>query len=520
MPKLASVLALFPGLLVAQVALGQEVLVDQWTEDFIGGRKASYAHVRIVKTSEGFLEDRQEYWPIAAGLCREETRTETDGEGRIRSVSGTATTPLGTTRFFGQREAKGFAWRLRYRAQEPLSGVIEEPVHDAGIVALLIARGGKSSAEVKFKTLDLPEGTKERSFRARLRLDRLEFEEEDLLRIYDRRGALLQELRYDMHAERSSVTEAQARDMTRVPAGLSAAGVVPGRAGFAGLQVRAPDGGWALTRSPEAQGEGVDQRVLLMHPYRVLLIAQPIPVPLPADAGALGAMAPRMAEALNRNSKESGTTYSMARAAEAWGLPAIQLEVEGNLRGEETSGEAWIVRLSASEGLLVILFGPSDKAREIAPLLDQAKASLQLEAQLLSQTTTFPGGLRLELPETWRKGETRGRAAWTSPEGAYLSAWVQATPGKTPRGFLDDWAQHTATRLNATPGKVQRVVVGGRRLFKIEVDAEKAGTRMKVRLITGQAAGGETFLLVAIDTTESPPGALDAILSKATWAPK
>jgi len=520
MPKLASLLALFPGLLMAQAACAQEVLVDQWTEDFIGGRKVSYAHVKIVTTPSGYREERQEYWPSAGGLCREESRTETDGEGRIRSVAGTATTPLGTTRFFGQREAKGFGWRMRYRGQTPLSGMVEEVVHDSGIVALLIARGKRTSSEVKLNTLDLPEGVKERTFRARLRPDSLEFEREDLLRIYDRRGALLQELRYDIHAERLPVSEQQARDMDRVPAGVEASGVVPGSAAFEGLRIRAPRGGWALASTPEAQGEGADRRVMLMHPYRVLLIAQLIPVPLPADAKALGAMAPGMTEALNRNSKESGTTYSMAKAAEAWGLPAIQFEVEGNLRGEETSGEAWIVRLSASEGLLVILFGPSDKASEIAPLFRQAKASLELEAQVRSQATTFPGGLKVELPETWRKGETRGRAAWTSPDGAYLTAWVQVTPGKTPRTFLDDWADHTATRLNATPGKVERVVLGGRRLFKVEVDAEKAGTRMKVRLITGRAAGGETFLMVAIDTAESPRGALDAILGKAKWATK
>ena len=398
--------------------------------------------------------------------------------------------------------------------------MIKEEIHDSGIVGLLLARGRKKSSEVNMNTLDLPKGVKERAFRARLRPDCLEFEDEDILRIYDRRGALLQELRYDMHAERLAATESQARDMSRVPAGLSAAGVVPGVAAFAGLEVRAPSGGWALASTPEAQGEDAERRIMLMHPYRVLLIAQLIAVPLPAQAEALGAMAPAMAEALNRNSEESGTTYSLARATKAWGLPAIQLEVEGTLRGEETSGEAWIVRLSASEGLLVILFGPSDKARETAPLFRQAKASLKLEAQVVSQATTFPGGLKVELPETWRKGETRGRAAWTSPEGAYLTAWVQATPGQTPQSFLDDWADHTATRLNATPGKVERVVVGGRRLFKIEVEAEKAGTQMKVRLITGQAAGGQTFLMVAIDTTESPQGALDAILGRATWASK
>lgn len=518
MPKLAPLFALFPGLLLAQVALGQEVLVDQWTEDYLSGRKVGYAHIRVLKTAEGYREERREWWPSAGGMCREQSRTETDDRGQILSLAGTSTTPLGTTRYFGQREAKGFGWRLRYRNQPPLSGTIEGKVQDSGIVALLIARGKrKVTPEVVIRSPDLPEGVKERTFRARLRGDALEFDEEELLRIYDRRGVLLHELRYDMHAQRQAVTKAEAQDMRRVPEGFRASGVPSGRARLEGVELTSPGEGWGVAGSPAAEGENAEQRVMLLHPYRVLLLAQAIPVPLPADEKSLNDMAPRMSEALNRNSAESGTTYSMARATKAWGLPAIQFDVEGTLRGEETQGEAWIVRLSGSEGLLVILFGPSDKAKETAPLFRQAKAALRLEARVELQATTFPGGLKVELPESWRKGETRGRAAWTSPEGAYLSAWVQATPGQTPESFLGEWANHTATRLNATPGKVERVEVGGRRLFKIEVEAEKAGTQMKVRLITGQASAGQTFLMVAIDTTESPAGALDAILRKATW---
>lgn len=513
MQKLAVALALLSGLLLADGVSAQELLLDQWTEDFLAGQKVGYAHIRIHKRPGGYLEERNEWWPLAGDTYREQSVIRTNNEGRIQSAARTIRTALGTTISFAEQEGKGLRWQMRYRRQKPLSGKIEGEVQDSSLVAFLLARGPKKSLEVKLRSLDLPEGAREKTYRANSRPGFLSFEHEDVLRLYDRQGALLQELRYDMHAERLKVSEVQAKDMTRVLPGLRESGIEPGVARSGGMTLTSPGPGWGVVAMPEGQGEESSPRVMLLHPYRVLFLARPISIALPADEEGLGNMADRMGDALSKGD----TKYRVGKATKAWGLSGLHYETEGVFRGEETLGEAWLLHTSASESLMVVLFGPSDKARETASLLRAAKASFQFRALRSYQSASFPGGLKLRLPQVWRKGETKGRAAWTSPQGGYLTAWVQFTPNHTPLTFLKDWALQTAARLKGKPGGLKRVEIDGRSMFKIEVDAEKAGTRMKVRLITTSAGPGQTLLLIAIDTAQSPRGDMDWILGSATW---
>ncbi|MBL4845502.1 MAG: hypothetical protein JKY65_08255 [Planctomycetes bacterium] len=510
-------LALAPLLapLLATAALGQEVLLDQWSEDFMTQQKVGYSHVRILKESTGYLELREDWWPVEGGVLFESSRITTDGAGRVLSVQKTTSNKLGVSRSSVERRGGELHWRMRHRAQPALSGKIKVEVHDSGIVGFLMARGEHPLGELKLRVLDLPTGTKEKTLTAKRGSGLLHVDSEDLLRLYGPKGVLLQEVRLDFAAERRVATKAQAKDMSRraTSKGEGKAGLV--RSG--GVTIQSPGKGWAV--AGVAPGLGKDgtpnRRGMLIHPYHVLLVAQIIQLPIPAARAGRAQMVPRMEESLN--SSPSDTHYRDGKVTTAWGLPGMVYRTEGEFRGVEVEGQAWLLRYTAKESVLVVLFAPSDRIEATRGLVLSARKALSLRSPVQLKPTTFQGGLTVKIPADWTQRQTRGRPSYTSPSGSYLTSWLQKSRGETTQTFLRGWAANTAKKLKASAGKIRPIEIDGRQMLTVKMRAVKNGVPMNLSLIAGQAEQGHHVLIVAVETSLDEKGLVGQILSQATW---
>jgi hypothetical protein len=515
MPRLLSALAL--SVLALTPVCADEVLQDTWYEDSIGYRKTGYTHIVLTKTAQGYVEEVHEWWPLEGSVTKTQTRTETTSTGRVVGWTKLETTALGTLRSSGKLEGEVLRWKIQRREQKERSGEIKGEVFDSAVVAYLIARGERKPGEFKLRILNLPKGAKEFEFSAEKLGDQLQFTAKSTVRMYGPKGKCEQVLRTDYVGERSAVSEAEAKDMSRKPQ-VDAQGVTPGLYDREGIKIVAPSKVWGL--AAVAEGGGEEEPVMLIHSLEVMLLVLPLEIPLPAEDEGLQVFLPQMRESLD--SQDPNLNYGEGKIVTEFGLKGLRYPVTGLFNDDvEIQGQAWILRRNASQGALVMLFGPADKVAETNGLVTAARKALTItkleEKATPAQRGTFPLGLSLEFPGGWERQTEKGREQWASPAGSHVAAWLQATRGAPSKDVAENWTQSMADKFGTTAEPPKLVKVGGRELYRSELEVENKGIKMVIRLFVGETGTNESFLMMAIDTALEKPGTIEKILKSAKW---
>lgn len=515
---LALLLALLA--LAAPARAEDELLLDQWHEQFLCYVKVGYTHTRLFRTDQGFRLEKHEWWPLPKGEHVMQATTLTDGEGRLVSFSKKETMDLGEAVVSAKRSGEDLTWTTKRRALPGREGKIEGAVHDSDVVAYLVATGKRKGGEVKLTVLDLPRGTKTETISYEQLGDQLHANSSDALTLYEKDGQRTQTLRKDAGgAEDLAVNEAEAKDMTRATKVERLPGFKPNQATLQGVTVRSPGQGWAVMAMPADAAAERDGMLMLLHPHEVFVIGVFLPVPLPTDPGQLEAFLPGLRESMQE--RDQALKLGKGKITRAHGLLGLEYPITGHFHDEyPTQGRLLILRRSSKQALMLWIMSPSDKQAETKDLLAQALAGIKVEALAEAKAplakAALPGKLQLELPKDWEREVEEGQVRYTAPGGSQLRAWLQAT-GNKPEEVLDTWSQNFAAQMGATPPSVEPYELGKRKLWAATLTVERNNIQIHVRLITGDDASGKTFMMMTLETSLSPKGQMDKVLETATW---
>lgn len=496
------------------------MLLDQWHEQFLCYVKVGYAHTRLIRTDRGFRHEHHEWWPLAKGEHVTRSTTETDAEGRILSSNKKETSDLGEALESVKRAGEDLTWSTQRRALPGREGKIEGAVYDSDVVSYLVATGKRKGGQVELRVLDLPRGVKVETISFEQLGDQLHANSKDALSLYEKNGKRSQSLRKDAGgAEDLAVSEAEAKDMTRSTKVERMAGFKPNEATLQGVTVRSPGKGWAVIAMPADAAQERDGMLMLLHPHEVFVIGVFLPVPLPTDPDQLQAFLPGLRESMQE--REESLKLGEGKVTRAHGLVGLEYPIKGHFHDEyPTQGRLLLLRRSSKQALMLWLMSPSDKQSETKDLLAQAVAGLKVEPlaepKAPLEKVTLPGKLQLDLPKDWERAVEDGQVRYTSPGGSQLRAWLQAT-GLPPEEVLDTWSQNFAGQMGVTPPTVEPYELGKRKLHTATLTVERNSIQIHVRLITGADSSGQTFMMMALETSLSPKGQMKTLLESATW---
>lgn len=517
---LALLLALLA--LAAPARAEDELLIDQWHEQFLCYVKVGYSHTRLLRTAEGYRLEEHEWWPLPKGETLSQSTTLTDGEGRILSVSSKETSELGEVVASVKRTGADLSWTTQRRALPGREGKIEGAVYASEVVAYLVATGKRKGGEVELRVLDLPRGAKTETIRFERLGDQLHADSSEALSLYEQNGERTQGLRKDAGgAEDLAVSEAEAKDMTRTTKVERLKGFKRNEATLKGVTLRAPGQGWAVIAMPPDAARERDAMLMLIHPHEVFVLGVFLPIPLPADPGQLEVFLPTLRESMQE--RDEALKLGAGKVTRAHGLIGFEFPLAGLFHDEyPTKGRLMILRRNSQEALMLWLMSPSDKQAETKELLADALRGLKVEPmaepKVKLEQVTLPGKLQLKLPSDWEREVEQGQVRYTSPGGSQVRVWLQPT-GRAPQDVLDTWSQNFAAQMGATPPSVERYELGKRELWSAALAVERNDIQIQVRLITGADASGQTFMMMTLETSLSPKGQMKSLLESATWKP-
>ena len=506
--------------LAAPARAEEEVLLDQWHEQFLCYVKVGYSHTKLIRTDQGFRLEHHEWWPLPKGEHVTHATTETDAEGRIVSGTSKETSDLGEAVASVKRVGEDLSWTTKRRALPGREGKVEGAVYDSDVVSYLVATGKRKGGEVELRVLDLPRGAKVEKISFEQLGDQLHANSSDSLSLYEKDGKRTQTLRKDAGgSEDLAVNEAEAKDMTRKTKVERIAGFKPNEATLQGVTLRSPGQGWAVIAMPADAQQERDGMLMLIHPHEVFVIGIFLPVPLPTDPDQLQAFLPGLRESMQE--RDEALKLGKGKLTRSHGLVGLEYPITGHFHDEyPTKGRLLILRRNSQQALMLWLMSPSDKQAETKDLLAQAVAGLKVaplaEPKVAQEQVTLPGKLQLTLPKDWEREVEDGQVRYTAPSGSQLRAWLQAT-GMPPEKVLDTWSQNFAAQMGATPPGVEPYELGKRKLFSATLSVERNNIQIHVRLITGADASGQTFMMMALETSLSPKGQMQKVLETATW---
>lgn len=429
--------------LVAGVATAQEprLVRDEWRAQFRGARKVAWEHQRIEERPAagaepaGFVIDEASWTPVTEGMVEFEARTETDASGRIRRRTTKQTTPWGVVTTTVAPAGTGLSYRVQVRERPVVEGALDDAWSEA-VLELLVMRGAQPPGKRTVRALDLPgEGTEDREVEARREGEGWRFTREGGFEVRGEDGGLVRAGRDDhVGTVWLPAAEADAADRSvTCPDPLDA----PESTAVSRLRVTRPGPDWRLMHKVDDEKAMVG----IEHPSGVGVAALRLPMRLPQDEGDRVRFAEALRASMNDardNPTRDGFELGAPEATTWRELPAVRLEVGGQLGCEPIAGEAFLVNLGDGSTGLVLLGWPAELAATRGADIEAGRAALELlSAADAAWVRRDLQHLTLELPEAW-PAPSSGSLHVKSPVGA---SQVNVTAGTLPEGITFEAAQ-------------------------------------------------------------------------------
>ncbi|MGE0713740.1 MAG: hypothetical protein AB7N76_37165 [Planctomycetota bacterium] len=512
-----------------------EVLRDEWSATFDGGRKVAWEHERVVRHATGYRRETHGWLPHGDRVLESVAWIEIDAHGRILALERRSEGPHGKRAVSARTEGGKLRWTARIRELPEQSG--ELPAGKAWsptVIQLKTLRGELPPGARDLDVLDIPGKGIETKQHSYTRDGETWISKGPNWKTH--RGPQGQLIRGEFdHCPVLVTLPATAKDASdcAVTAPLPKAPVIVDKDTFQafGLRVRRPDPTWTLCyeRLPEgAELLGLESRC------SVELAAVTLPMRLPPPGPERLAMARVLRKSLNARDKDC--QLAEPEATEWRGRAVVRLALSGRGGGAPSTGLCYLVeRMEGS--LLVFLAWPQDLSEVLRDERARIEQALELDAPGPTSTAPAPArwqrvevagaNISMEVPAGWKPKTALTPTEWASPSGASRVTVNQGPlpPNLTIPECQEAWVESMKKnpKLKVEVEKADDPALDGRRcsrmVLKGRVDNEGVSSHFRVASYAfARADGSYVEVIVALFDFDVDPAQLEEFAKRLRWA--